>query len=515
MTQQVQRPAAQERGPEPDALQKIAQDFRKNKNAYIGAGILFLVVLAVVLIAGNLGEDQGPDEFTPVWNAYSTASERILQNRPAADELKDLDKAVSEARGNRAEGAALWLSAIAHYGAAFTQDKLSFEDRKPDLDAARDRLTALKDKKFDYFPPAVRRWFTSTGRPPVERLLTQVEADLAWSKEHTYAEPAVDPAPTAVIRTDAGDIHLRFYSALAPQHVENFLKLARAGTYNGTAFHFVNGSDPKLGVAGGDPFSYFYNDGLKKDHILRWGHGGAGYNIPPEEARFRIVHRRGTVTAQRREEADWDNGAQFRIVLDEDLTLDRAYTPFARVVEGMTVADQAANRPTAGKHPTFKDDPAFKSLGTQGLIVDPVWIRKVIVYDEAGNALPHSFPLEEGEKSLASLASNPVKPLTGKDLRADRILVDPRKVEKFRPGLDIPFPSDIADPEKASAEGERRVAEKATATGHEPEEKPGEAGGEEKKESAEKPDEKKDEAPDGSGEPEEEKKDAPEKPGDE
>jgi len=496
MTQHVHRAAAQERGPEPDVLQKIAQDFKKNKGPYMGAGILLLIVLAVILVIANLGEDEGADDFSPVWGAYSSASERIVQDRPAGDELADLDKAVEATRGSKAEGAALWLSAIAHYGAAFTKDKLTFEDRKPHLETARDRLQELKGARFDYFPPAVRRWFTASGAPPVEQMLNQVEADLAWAKAHTYVEPELDAAPTAVLRTDAGDIHLRFYGALAPQHVENFLKLARAGSYNGTAFHFVNGADPKLGVAGGDPFTYFYNDPLKKDHILRWGHGGTGYNLPPEESRFRMVHQRGTVTAQRREDADWDNGAQFRIVLEADPTLDREYTPFARVVEGMGVADQAASRPTAGDHLTFKDDPAFKSLGTQGLIVEPVWIQKVIVYDEAGKAMAHEFPLEEGEKSLSSLSSTPLKPLKGSELRASRTLVDPRADKEFRPGLDIPFPSDIASPETASPEGERRVAEKATATGQEPEEKPGggteeekKADGDEKDAAPEKPDE--------------------------
>jgi peptidyl-prolyl cis-trans isomerase B (cyclophilin B) len=497
MTQQVQRPPAGERGPEPDALQKIAQDFRNNKGPYMAAGILLLVVLAAILVIANLGGGDDSDDFSPVWNAYSGASERILQNRPAADELADLDRAVEQARGTKAEGAALWLSAIAHYGAAFTKDKLSYEDRKPDLERARERLADLEDKRFDYFPPAVSRWFTASGEPPVKRLLGQVEADLSWSKEHTYVEPEADAAPTAVLRTDAGDIHLRFYAALAPRHVENFVELAKAGAYNGTAFHFVNGSDPKLGIAGGDPFSYFYNDPLQKDHILRWGHGGTGYNLPPEESRFRMVHRRGTVTTQRREGADWDNGAQFRIVLDTDPSLDRAYTPFASVVEGMSVVDRAAARPTAADHAVFKDDPAFQSLGTQGLVVEPVWIQKVIVYDESGNAMQHAFPLEEGERSLSSLAATPLKPLKGADLRANRSLVDPREAEQARPGIDIPFPSDIADPAKADPEGERRVPEKATADGQEPEEKPAEDPT--KTDSEKKDAEEKEEPAEGSG----------------
>jgi hypothetical protein len=64
----------------------------------------------------------------------------------------------------------------------------------------------------------------------------------------------------------------------------------------------------------------------------------------------------------------------------------------------MQVVEKIAKRPSAHGHPTFKDDPAFKSLSTQGLIVDPVWILKVIIYDEAGNAAQHDFPLTASEK---------------------------------------------------------------------------------------------------------------------
>ena len=60
------------------------------------------------------------------------------------------------------------------------------------------------------------------------------------------------------------------------------------------------------------------------------------------------------------------------------------------------------------------------------------------------------------------------RPDAEEDLRAGRKLVDPSKAEKFRGGLDIPFPGDFASPEKESPEGERRVAERVNATGQEP-----------------------------------------------
>jgi hypothetical protein len=95
----------------------------------------------------------------------------------------------------------------------------------------------------------------------------------------------------------------------------------------------------------------------------------------------------------------------------------------------------------------------------------------VIVYDASGSAEKHEFPLDEGEKKLSGLSSSAVKPLKGAELRANRKLVDPRKVKEFARGTDTPFPSDMSDPAKEKPEGERRVAEKASATGQEPEEK--------------------------------------------
>ena len=456
MSQQVERPAAAGR-PEPDALQRFAREFRENRTAYVGTGVVALVVVVVILVVANMGEGAGEDHFSPVWSAYADAAARITENRAADDELAALDAAAETARGTRAEGTALWLSALAHYGAAFTKDKLSFEDRKPHLEMAQKRLAELQGEKFDHFPPAVSRWFVATDPEPVKGLARQLEKDLAWARDHTYVEPQPDASPTAVIRTDEGDIHLRFYGDLAPGHVANFVANARRGLYNGTAFHFATGGEEKTSVAGGDPYSYFYNDPREKSHILRWGHGTTGYNVPPETSRFRVIHRRGTVTAQRRERADWDNGAQFRILLDSMPSLDRTYSPFARVVEGIGVVEKAANRPTVSTHPTYKDDPAFQSLQTEGLIVQPVWIEKVIVYDENGKALDHSFPLEPGEKSLAAVGETPLKPLQGEALRAGRKLVDPRGMDEYRRGLDIPFPSDIADPSKAEAMGERRA----------------------------------------------------------
>ena len=57
-------------------------------------------------------------------------------------------------------------------------------------------------------------------------------------------------APRAVIETKFGEIELEFLADKAPGHVENFLKLARDGKYDGTTFHRVI---PGFMIQGGDP----------------------------------------------------------------------------------------------------------------------------------------------------------------------------------------------------------------------------------------------------------------------
>ncbi len=62
--------------------------------------------------------------------------------------------------------------------------------------------------------------------------------------------PPPDLRPTAIIKTRFGEMEMKFYPELAPKHVENFIKLAKSGFYNGTIFHRVI---PGFMIQGGDP----------------------------------------------------------------------------------------------------------------------------------------------------------------------------------------------------------------------------------------------------------------------
>ena len=124
------------------------------------------------------------------------------------------------------------------------------------------------------------------------------------------------------------EIRIEFFSADAPKHVENFLKLARAGFYDGQRFHRV---EPGFVVQLGDPQSKT----LPMDHPSM-GTGGPGYTIKAEFNNRKFD--RGMLGMARKSDPD-SAGSQFYIMLGPAGHLNGQYTAFGRVVSGMEVVD--------------------------------------------------------------------------------------------------------------------------------------------------------------------------------
>ena len=145
--------------------------------------------------------------------------------------------------------------------------------------------------------------------------------------------------PRAVISTKFGDMTLKLYPGEAPRHVENFIKLAKMGFYNGLCFHRVV---PGCLVQGGDPLS------KNPDRTLH-GTGGPGYFLSPEPSDR--PHKRGAVSMAKmpRESNSTrdfnDNGSQFFICVTDSSGFDRRYSIFGEVIRGMEVADKIAALP--------------------------------------------------------------------------------------------------------------------------------------------------------------------------
>jgi len=135
---------------------------------------------------------------------------------------------------------------------------------------------------------------------------------------------------TANIETNFGKISFKLLPELAPETVRNFEKLAKDGFYNGTLFHRVI---PGFMIQGGDP-------NTKTDNKSSWGTGGPGYSIKAEFSSR--SHLRGIVSMARSQDPD-SAGSQFYIVIADSTFLDRQYTVFGEVTEGMDVADKIIN----------------------------------------------------------------------------------------------------------------------------------------------------------------------------
>lgn len=136
----------------------------------------------------------------------------------------------------------------------------------------------------------------------------------------------------AEIHTTAGEIDVRFYPDVAPNHVKNFIDLAQRGFYNGTKFHrvipgfMIQGGDPN--TISGDPSS--------------WGTGGSAQNVKAEFSS--VPHTRGILSMARSNHPD-SASSQFFICVADVRQLDNNYTVFGKVTKGMDVADKIVSGP--------------------------------------------------------------------------------------------------------------------------------------------------------------------------
>ncbi len=139
--------------------------------------------------------------------------------------------------------------------------------------------------------------------------------------------------PRAMITTRFGEIEVTFFPDKAPEHVKNFIALAKSGFYNGTIFHRVI---PGFMIQGGDPNT----KDLNKPET--YGQGGPSQRLKAEFNE--IPHRRGILSMARTSDPN-SAGSQFYIVVKDSNFLDGQYTVFGEVVRGMEVADKIVSSP--------------------------------------------------------------------------------------------------------------------------------------------------------------------------
>ena len=136
-----------------------------------------------------------------------------------------------------------------------------------------------------------------------------------------------------ILKLKDGDVKIELFPDVAPKHVERIKTLANEGKYNNVVFHRVidgfmaQTGDVQFGNSSSDTFD-----------LRRAGTGGS--NLPDLEQEFNdIPHEKGTLSMARSSPPNSAN-SQFFICFESAPHLDRNYTVFGKVIEGMEYVDK-------------------------------------------------------------------------------------------------------------------------------------------------------------------------------
>ena len=170
---------------------------------------------------------------------------------------------------------------------------------------------------------------TTTSQPSSTTATTAAPATAAQEEK-----PMSDyQDKVAELHTTAGEIDIRFFPDVAPNHVRNFIDLAEKGFYNGTKFHRVI---PGFMIQGGDPNTV-------SGPPSTWGTGGSPNRVKAEFSS--IHHKRGIVSMARTSDPD-SASSQFFIMVADYPSLNGQYSVFGQVTKGMDVADKIVSAQT-------------------------------------------------------------------------------------------------------------------------------------------------------------------------
>tara|TARA_Y100000031_G_scaffold4702_1_gene5839 strand:+ start:1015 stop:1572 length:558 start_codon:yes stop_codon:yes gene_type:complete len=136
-----------------------------------------------------------------------------------------------------------------------------------------------------------------------------------------------------LLKLKDGEVKIEMFPDVAPNHVKRITELANGGIYNNVVFHRV--IDGFMAQTGDVKFG---NSSSKDFDLMRAGMGGS--DLPDLKQEFNnLPHERGTLSMARSSDPDSAN-SQFFICFDAAPFLDRQYTVFGKVVEGMEFVDK-------------------------------------------------------------------------------------------------------------------------------------------------------------------------------
>ena len=136
-----------------------------------------------------------------------------------------------------------------------------------------------------------------------------------------------------ILKLKDGDVKIELFEDKAPNHVKRIKQLAKDGKYDGVVFHRV--IDGFMAQTGDVQFGNSSNDQFD---LKRAGMGGS--DLPDLKEEFSdLPHERGTLSMARSQNPNSAN-SQFFICFKEASFLDRQYTVFGKVIEGMDLVDK-------------------------------------------------------------------------------------------------------------------------------------------------------------------------------
>ena len=170
---------------------------------------------------------------------------------------------------------------------------------------------------------------------------------------------------SATIKTDLGDIQLDLYPEAAPNHVRNFVALAKVGYYDGLAFDFVMKQEVNektwTCILAGCPLG-----------TSEAGYGSIGYWLLPEYS-DKHTHEAGTIGAWHDQTLD-SAACKFYITLTSAPWLDTGYTIFGKITKGLDIAQKISEQPLQ------RDEGAAPRMEDQGgRPRNPVIMRSVTI----------------------------------------------------------------------------------------------------------------------------------------
>jgi peptidyl-prolyl cis-trans isomerase B (cyclophilin B) len=192
---------------------------------------------------------------------------------------------------------------------------------------------------------------TGCGNSNTSTTTTQTPSDnnqsnTASNSEGFYKGPELDaltsnPNRLVVMETKLGTIKLQLFDKAAPKHVANMVKLVKSGFYDGVTFHRIISG---FMIQGGDPNS-------KDDDLSNDGIGRQDLERVPAEFSQTLTHQRGILSAARTPDPN-SASTQFFIMHKHNPQLDRQYSIYGQVVEGLAVVDKIVALPkVSGDNP--------------------------------------------------------------------------------------------------------------------------------------------------------------------